>query len=244
MKKLISIFLSLLLTFCSFSFVAFGASISGNYTYTVTNKTYTTITKFNSKVSGDVVVPDKVGGYYVTHVGDGAFYWCYNITSITLPKRVTYIGDKAFEYCSKMKNISLPEGVTYIGDSAFEDCRANDWYTPYVIAAAEAGYVNGVSDTAFGANNEISRQDICTILGRILGLDAAEAEATFADVDDIADYALAAVKALADNGIIGGYEDGTFAPTKSATRAEVCKILSSVLSTITEEAPEVDADAE
>ena len=124
MKKLVSIFLSLLLAFCSFSFVAFGASISGNYTYTVTNKTYTTITKFNSKVSGDVAVPDKVGGYYVTHVGDGAFYWCYNITSITLPKRVTYIGDKAFEYCSKMKNISLPEGVTYIGDSAFEDCIA------------------------------------------------------------------------------------------------------------------------
>ncbi len=128
-------------------------------------------------------------------------------------------------------------------DSAFADCGADDWYTPYVVAAAEAGYVNGISETAFGANDEISRQDICTILGRILGLDAADAEATFADIDDIADYALNAVKALADAGILGGYEDGTFAPAKSATRAEVCKILSNILATFTEEAPEADDEA-
>ena len=129
-------------------------------------------------------------------------------------------------------------------ESDFADCGADDWYTPYVAAAAEAGYVNGVSDTEFGANDQISRQDICTILGRIMGLTGEEADVAFADVDDIADYALDAVKALANVGILKGYEDGTFAPTKNATRAEVCKILSSILATITEEAPEEEAAEE
>ena len=144
-----------------------------------------------------------------------------------------------------VKMIAVTFGLeTGATESAFEDCGADDWYTPYVVAAAEAGYVNGISATAFGANDAISRQDICTILARILGLTEDEFEASFTDIDDIADYALVAVKTLAAAGILNGYEDGTFAPTKSATRAEVCKILSSLLAMVTEEAPEEEAAEE
>ncbi len=129
-------------------------------------------------------------------------------------------------------------------ESDFVDCGADDWYTPYVVAAANAGYVNGISSTEFGANNAITRQDICTILGRILGLTAGDAEIAFTDADDIADYALDYVKALAAAGVINGYSDGSFAPTKTATRAEVCKILSTLFATITEDAPEEEAAEE
>ncbi len=157
----------------------------------------------------------------------------------------TFEPDATITRAEFVKMIAVTFGLE-IGatESAFEDCGADDWYTPYVVAAAEAGYVNGISETAFGANDAITRQDICTILGRILGLTAEEAEVAFTDVDDIADYALEAVKALAAAGIINGYEDGTFAPTKNASRAEVCKILSSILAAITEEAPEEEADEE
>ncbi len=117
-------------------------------------------------------------------------------------------------------------------ESVFTDCTASDWYTPFVIAGTEAGILKGISDTEFGANQQITRQDICTVLGRILDAEntiSAAADSSFTDIDQVADYAVAAVKAFVAAGVVNGYEDGTFRPTANATRAEVSKILCSVL---------------
>lgn len=110
-------------------------------------------------------------------------------------------------------------------ESKFVDCGADDWFTPYVLAAAEAGYVNGVDDTHFAPNAQITRQDICTILGRVLDANEAAAEAGFTDADQIQDYAVQYVKSFVALGVVNGYEDGTFRPEVSATRAEAAKIL-------------------
>ncbi len=116
-------------------------------------------------------------------------------------------------------------------ESVFTDCTASDWYTPFVIAGTEAGILKGISDTEFGANQQITRQDICTVLGRILDAEntMSAADSSFTDIDQVADYAVAAVKAFVAAGVVNGYEDGTFRPTANATRAEVSKILCSVL---------------
>lgn len=114
-------------------------------------------------------------------------------------------------------------------ESAFEDCTAADWYTPYVVAAAEAGYVTGMSDTFFGANEKISRQDICTILGRVIGEVEGVTPAEFTDAADIADYAVEYVNTMASLKIVNGYEDGSFAPNANATRAEAAKIINGVM---------------
>ncbi|MDR2360704.1 MAG: S-layer homology domain-containing protein [Oscillospiraceae bacterium] len=50
--------------------------------------------------------------------------------------------------------------------------------------------------------------------------------AEFADAGEVSDWASEGVSWAAEQGLITGYEDGTFAPKKSATRAEVCAILS------------------
>ena len=110
-------------------------------------------------------------------------------------------------------------------ESKFADCGADDWFTPYVLAAAEAGFVNGVDDTHFAPDAQITRQDICTILGRVLAVDEAAAEAGFTDADQIKDYAVNYVKSFVALGVVNGYEDGTFRPEVSATRAEAAKIL-------------------
>lgn len=56
-------------------------------------------------------------------IGDSAFYYCSELSSITIPEGVTSIGNSAFYSCSSLTSITIPEGVTSIGDSAFYHCR-------------------------------------------------------------------------------------------------------------------------
>ena len=62
--------------------------------------------------------------YSVTSIGDGAFQYCYALTSITLPNSVTSIGWSAFEGCSSLTSITIPNSVTSIGDYAFYKCSS------------------------------------------------------------------------------------------------------------------------
>ena len=75
---------------------------------------------------GDLNVPSSVTHdnvqYSVTCIGDSAFYYCSNLTSITIPSSVTSIGDLAFVYCSELISITIPISVTNIGDYAFFGC--------------------------------------------------------------------------------------------------------------------------
>ena len=109
-------------------------------------------------------------------------------------------------------------------DTHFADCAADAWYTPYIVAATEAGFINGVNDAEFAPDATITREQACTILGRALKV-AGEAELTFTDAAEVADYAKAAIAALAEMGIVNGYEDGSFAPVNNITRAEAAKIM-------------------
>ena len=58
----------------------------------------------------------------ISIIGDNAFVFCRNLTSVTLPDSVTSIGRYDFELCSSLTSITLPESVTSIGYRAFARC--------------------------------------------------------------------------------------------------------------------------
>ena len=58
----------------------------------------------------------------VTEIGDGAFYECNKLKTITIPDSVVEIGNYTFYSCSNLQNIHLPQNVTSIGVSAFREC--------------------------------------------------------------------------------------------------------------------------
>ncbi len=113
-------------------------------------------------------------------------------------------------------------------DAVFDDVQADDWYFGYVSALYKKGIVNGMTDTKFGAKENISRQDICTILSRAMDLGSADSS-KFADDGLISDYAYDAVYKLKNKGCINGYEDNTFRPNAGASRAEVAKIIAMLI---------------
>ena len=58
----------------------------------------------------------------MTSIGNSAFYYCYKLTSVTIPNSVTSIGSEAFSGCSGLTSVTIPNSVTSIGNSAFCYC--------------------------------------------------------------------------------------------------------------------------
>ncbi len=58
----------------------------------------------------------------LTSVGERAFYYCSNLTSIVIPDNVTTIGNRAFYVCSGLTSLHISANVTIIEDRAFAYC--------------------------------------------------------------------------------------------------------------------------
>ena len=75
---------------------------------------------------GDIVIPEEVTienkTLKVTAIGEKAFYYCYDLTSINIPYSVTSIGEGAFHWCTGLISVVIPNSVTSIHSSAFSSC--------------------------------------------------------------------------------------------------------------------------
>ena len=121
--------------------------------------------------------------------------------------------------------ISATDSLSTSATSSFSDVDSNHWSYSYISTAYKLGYITGYPDGTFKPDANITRADICTIVNRVLRAKAEESTITFADAENIPEYAKEAVYALAAKGIVNGYADGTFLPTANATRAQTAKII-------------------
>jgi dextranase len=110
----------------------------------------------------------------------------------------------------------------------FTDVPAGAWYARYVAAAWAAGWIQGVSPTAFAPGSPVSREVMAVLVARALGVGGIAA-LPWADAADVAPWAVAGVRAASVAGYLRGYPDGTFRPAADATRAEAAALLARVL---------------
>ena len=100
------------------------AATYGIYTYEVSSDNKVTITDCKESASGAITIPSEIDGKPVTSIGNGAFWGCTGLTSITIPNSVTSIGGEAFRGCTGLTSITIPNSVTSIGDWAFWSCTS------------------------------------------------------------------------------------------------------------------------
>jgi hypothetical protein len=112
---------------------------------------------------------------------------------------------------------------TRIGVS-FPDLANNKWQFEPLATAAEVGYIRGYEDGTIRPNEAVTRQEVAVIIANLFRLETKEA-VSFIDGDGFPEWSKKEISAVVANGIMDGYSDLTFAPTRAVTRAEAIVVL-------------------
>lgn len=128
------------------------------------------------------------------------------------------------------------EGKPAVSGSSFADVASDAWYADAVAWAAQAGIVTGLSDTTFGPDQVLTREQLATILYRYAAYKGYDVTATgdldsYTDAAEIGAYALEAMEWATGSSLISG-SNGALAPQSSATRAEAATILMRFLESV------------
>jgi hypothetical protein len=107
----------------------------------------------------------------------------------------------------------------------FTDLKA-DWYKDAVVWGYLNGVIKGTSETTFTPDQNVTREQMVTMLYRYDGEKAAAGDLKqFSDAASISEYAQPAVIWAVANGVIKGMNDGTFQPQGNATREQMAAIM-------------------
>ncbi len=109
-------------------------------------------------------------------------------------------------------------------NNPFNDVKATDWYYSEVKYAVQNELFNGVSDDTFAPNSPLTRAMLVTILYRAEGEPEASASSEFSDIK-ASDWFGKAVIWASENGVVNGYDDGTFKPNANITREQIATII-------------------
>ena len=116
------------------------------------------------------------------------------------------------------------------GASSYRDVVSGAWYTNAIIWATENNIVNGYDNGNFGVNDNITREQLVTILHRYTEYKGGDVSATasisnYTDAGQVSTYASNAVMWAVAEGLLNGRTSTTLEPKGNATRAEVATII-------------------
>ena len=204
--------------------VAVTENADGTYTFTMPNGQVTVTVTF---AEAPLPFPDVTEGD-----------WFYDAVRCAYETGLMDgVGDSLFAPNSETTRAQLAtilyrlEGEPEVsGTSGFSDVAAGIWYTDAVAWAAENGIVNGTTDTTFAPGEDITREQLVTVLYRYAeakGYDVSTRAdlSAYPDADQIQSYAAESVAWAVAEGLIQGFEDNTLRPAGNATRAQIATIL-------------------
>lgn len=122
--------------------------------------------------------------------------------------------------------------VTDEKKEGFTDVKEDDWFFANVKYVIENGLMNGTSESEFAPDMNITREQIATIIYRyakVMSYDVSVGADTnilsFADAEEIFEYAVEAMCYAVGIGLMKGKTESTLNPLDNATRAEIAAIL-------------------
>lgn len=116
--------------------------------------------------------------------------------------------------------------IVIVREKAFPFTDVNDiqWYYSYINETYQLGLMSGTTETLFKPSANMNRAMVAIVFHRMEGSPKVEYSSAFKDVADN-QYYTSSVLWAKQNGIINGYMDGTFKPTKNVTREEMATMI-------------------
>jgi hypothetical protein len=127
--------------------------------------------------------------------------------------------------------VALINRVYQLKDTAairYGDLSDGHWAYADAAIAVKAGYIEGYDDNSIRVEAPVSRQELAIMVARLLKLGVSDSDkgvSRFKDAASIPEWSRKAIGALAEIGIVNGYEDGSFKATGLVTRAEAVVLL-------------------
>ncbi len=134
-------------------------------------------------------------------------------------------------------NLLRDQNVTLT--ASFQDVSEDAWYSKAVCTLASLGIIKGYSDGTFQPENSITRAEFVTIAMHFAKSTTGNVKFTDLSSDH---WAYGNIQSAYANGWINGYDDGSFHPDSTITRAEVATIANNMLGRIPDKAY-IDANA-
>lgn len=113
----------------------------------------------------------------------------------------------------------------------YTDVSNEQWYVRALRQAVAVQAVSGYPDGTFLPNKPISREEVAVAIGRVKKWNnPLESDLTlqFKDAQSIALWSKGYIGVAVAQGVMAGYPDGTFGPTKPITRGEAVTVLQRV----------------
>ncbi|MBQ1503001.1 MAG: S-layer homology domain-containing protein, partial [Clostridia bacterium] len=114
--------------------------------------------------------------------------------------------------------------------SGFEDVPAGEWYTDAVAWAKETGVVKGLTETTFGPDEYITREQLATMLFRFsssapVSVPERADLSPFADDEKVSDWAAEPLGWAVEAGLLKGTDGNRLDPGGFATREQFASII-------------------
>ncbi len=123
-------------------------------------------------------------------------------------------------------------GYDELDGMPFTDVRSKDWFYDDIDIGYNIGYFKGTSPTTAAPNDPLTREQAAVLLSRNLMLRGTTGETLgFSDSRTLSDWSRGLIGAAVAQGVISGYEDGTFKPMRNITRGEVAAMLARAIGT-------------
>ncbi|MGL5755742.1 MAG: S-layer homology domain-containing protein [Paraclostridium sp.] len=141
----------------------------------------------------------------------------------------TFRPDNSITRAEFVKILNGYFGLTKGSGKIFND-TTNHWAKNQIDIAVTNGVANGISDTLFGPDEPITREQAAKMISNYKKLDDNNYDKLnkYADRNKVSLWAESSVEGVLEAGYMQGYEDNTFRPQNNITRAEAVVTLSRV----------------
>lgn len=117
--------------------------------------------------------------------------------------------------------------------SQYKDVPSGDWYYGEIAKAVNMKTFSGSSDTEMRPNDNITREEVFTVIARafVLETDDYTSLNAFGDAQDVSAWAKSAAAILVAKKYVNGYDDGNLHPKANITREEFAQIMYNIVKT-------------